>query len=354
MISVVIPVFNRKPFVKEMINCIISQTYSDWELILVDDGSLDGTFEMMLQYSDVHDKIKVIKRERLPKGGQTCRNIGLDFASGEYIIFFDSDDLVSYTCLEKRHEFMELNKEIDFGIFPAKSFSDPLYFDKMSSNVMIWGVKRNNDDLSLFLSANHPFIVWTNIYRRLPLIEKKIRWDENVMLYQDFDFNISTLSSRLKYKYSTSKREGFDYFYRLNYEHDTISKHHVSKEKFSSTIYLINKVFCILELNDSSKYKNIFFSFILNYYKNIINSKSYEYIPDYLKFCKQYYKNTNTIKLEICFILIVKIKKYRIQQVLFKILLFVLFPKREFFEIIKYRFKNFIYLAERTISREKL
>jgi glycosyltransferase involved in cell wall biosynthesis len=348
MISIVIPVFNRKRFVEEMIKCIISQTYSNWELILVDDGSIDGAYEMMIYYSTIDNRIQVMKRERQPKGSQTCRNIGLECASGKYILFFDSDDLISNTCLENRRNFMRLNQEIDFGIFPAKSFTDPLSFDKISYNDMIWGIKTKKDDLSLFLSSNYPFIVWTNVYKRKSLIENNIKWDENVKIYQDFDFNITVLMHGLNYKYASDKRIYFDYFYRVLYSPDTISFQHFSKEKFNSTLYLLNKVLDFLQENKkSSYYKDKFFSFILSYYKNIIISRSFEYIPTYLAFCKKHYSSSRVFKLTISTKILKKIKNRKTFNIVFISLLCFFFPQREFIRRIKVRWNQITFFLKK-------
>lgn len=333
MVSIVIPVFNRKSFVEEMINCIIFQTYSDWELILVDDGSTDGTIEMMVDYSVTDSRVQVFNRDRSPKGGQTCRNIGFNKASGEYIVFFDSDDLVSRTCLEKRVELMELNKEIDYGIFPTKSFMDAANFDKMLEKDFFWGVKKDSDDLSLFLSANYPHLVVTNIYRRKALIENKISWDENVLIYQDFAFLFSTLICGLKYDYLSDKT---DYYYRLLFTPDKTSSSQTSKEKFESVIYLFTIVLDVFEKRLLPRsYKKYFFSFVLFYYKNIINTSSYERLDEYLQFCKKKFSYATFMKLNIGAKISRGMPNKRLSQIIFKYFLSIFFIKpRLYYRII--------------------
>lgn len=350
MVSVVIPVFNKKEYVIEMIQCIISQTFKNWELILVDDGSTDGTLETLYELSKTNDKILVYERNRLPKGAQTCRNIGLQLATKPYIIFLDSDDLISKTCLMKRVEFMELNKEIDYGIFPAKSFSSNQQHSKVLKNNVIWGIKNNmaksfDDDLLFFMMAKYPFIVVTNIYKRKSLLNNNIYWDENVKIYQDFDFIFNTFMSNLTYKYaieSDCEYIDFDYFYRISYSSDTTSSFHISNDKFNSTIYLFNKVLVLLKKNNKSQYFiDAFFQFILLYYKRIIFSKSFSYLIPYLKFCKLHYSENKILKLRMVSNLLKYSKDLKVYKFYYFVLLHLFFPTYEFkitFQSIKRKF----------------
>ncbi len=87
MVSVVIPTYNRAPFVCEAINSVLGQTFSDYEIIVVDDGSSDNTKEILKQYQD---KIKYIHQENL--GVSSARNAGIKKSIGSWVAFLDSDD----------------------------------------------------------------------------------------------------------------------------------------------------------------------------------------------------------------------------------------------------------------------
>ncbi|MCF8298085.1 MAG: glycosyltransferase [Saprospiraceae bacterium] len=333
MVSVVIPVYNQKAFVEKMIKCIIKQTYSDWELILIDDGSMDGTYEMMLDYSATEHRIQVARRHRLPKGAPTCRNIGMDKAVGEYIVIFDSDDIISRECLEQRVEFMDTIQAIDFGVFPAKSFGHSVDIKRVSFHDTIWGSKENKDDLSLFLSAKYPFTVWTNIYRRESLVLNKIRWDEKVEIYQDFDFIISSLMCGLKYEYAYDKVAGFDYFYRMGFSSNTISAQHFSDAKVKSTIYLFSKV--LNSLKDSKRprhYRHKVYSYILRYFKTIIINRAFEHIPMYLQFCKKYYSSLAVSRLRILSSILQCCQGRSTFKLFYTGLFCLMYPKSEIYE----------------------
>lgn len=101
-ISVIVPVYNVKEYIDETIKSIYNQTLKDFELILIDDGSTDGTYEMLKEYESKHNNIKLIKQEN--SGPSKARNVGLKEAEGEYIIFVDSDDLLPTDSFEFRYK----------------------------------------------------------------------------------------------------------------------------------------------------------------------------------------------------------------------------------------------------------
>ena len=98
MISIIVPVYNASQYLYRCIESILNQTYKDFELILVDDGSTDESYEICKKYANEDDRIRVFHKEN---GGQSsARNLGLDFATGEYISFIDSDDWIHPQMLE--------------------------------------------------------------------------------------------------------------------------------------------------------------------------------------------------------------------------------------------------------------
>ena len=89
-VSVIIPVYNGEKTIEKCINSIINQSYKDLEIIIVNDGSTDNTYEICQKYSQKDDRIQVINQEN--KGVCLARNIGIKFSKGDYIQFVDSDD----------------------------------------------------------------------------------------------------------------------------------------------------------------------------------------------------------------------------------------------------------------------
>ena len=100
--SVIVPVYNVKPYLSRCLDSILSQTFSDFELIIVDDGSTDGSGQISDEYALKDSRIQVIHQEN--GGLSAARNTGLDRARGTYVYFADSDDYLKPELLEKGYE----------------------------------------------------------------------------------------------------------------------------------------------------------------------------------------------------------------------------------------------------------
>ena len=98
LISVIVPVYNVEPYLRQCIDSILNQTYTDFELILVDDGSTDRCPEICDKYKEKDDRVRVLHKTN--GGLSDARNHGIDIANGDYITFIDSDDMVSKDYLE--------------------------------------------------------------------------------------------------------------------------------------------------------------------------------------------------------------------------------------------------------------
>lgn len=98
MVSVIIPVYNVEKYLSICIESVLNQTYKDYEIILVDDGSTDNSLAICNEYASENNKIKVIHQEN--KGLSGARNTGVNNSTGEYIFFLDSDDCIDARLLE--------------------------------------------------------------------------------------------------------------------------------------------------------------------------------------------------------------------------------------------------------------
>lgn len=102
MISVIVPVYNVEKYLKECLDSILSQTYYDFEVLLIDDGSIDASGRICDEYALKDNRVKVIHKAN--SGVSSTRNIGLEKAKGEFIAFIDGDDKIALNYLAKLHE----------------------------------------------------------------------------------------------------------------------------------------------------------------------------------------------------------------------------------------------------------
>ena len=107
-VSVVMPVYNRQKYIKSSVESILNQTFTDFEFIIVNDGSTDKTLEILKSYTD--KRIKIIENEK-NSGIVFSRNRGLNNATGQYIAMMDSDDIAYSNKLMKQVDFLDKNKE---------------------------------------------------------------------------------------------------------------------------------------------------------------------------------------------------------------------------------------------------
>ena len=152
LISIIVPVYNVEKYLSKCIESILHQTYNNWELILVDDGTPDNSGKICDEYALKDYRIKVFHKAN--GGVSSARNLGLEKASGNFIMFIDSDDWISENCLEISLD--EINKDnldaIQFGfieVFPEKEnpkikkttaiLNGEEYIQTSSFNVSVWG-----------------------------------------------------------------------------------------------------------------------------------------------------------------------------------------------------------------------
>jgi glycosyltransferase involved in cell wall biosynthesis len=110
MISIIIPTFNRAKFISRAIHSVLNQTYNDWELIIVDDGSKDRTEEVVSEFIKTDSRISYMRIEN--SGATKARNVGAFHASKDYITFLDSDDEARINWLSTFKEFIDCGEKV--------------------------------------------------------------------------------------------------------------------------------------------------------------------------------------------------------------------------------------------------
>lgn len=109
LISIIIPSFNRATLIGETLESVLAQTYTNWECIVVDDGSTDNTLEVVEGFCKNDSRFSLHIRNREPKGAQVCRNIGIESSKSDWITFLDSDDILLPNKLELQVDVLYKN-----------------------------------------------------------------------------------------------------------------------------------------------------------------------------------------------------------------------------------------------------
>ncbi|SDC82721.1 Glycosyl transferase family 2 [Algoriphagus faecimaris] len=186
IVSIVIPVYNKAAFVRETLESALGQTYPNLEIVLVDDGSTDGSFEILKEYfAKYPDKIQLIDQEN--QGVSVATNVGTAAARGEYIQFLDADDLLSPDKINRQIKLLESQSESVLASCEWRMFQD----NPKKSYPIPYGVFRDfNFGLDLLLQFwNHQEMNQPGVYlTHRSLIEKAGPWDESMTINQDGEF----------------------------------------------------------------------------------------------------------------------------------------------------------------------
>ncbi len=183
-VSIITPSFNRADVIRETADSIFAQSYPNWEWMIVDDGSTDDSWEVLEEFAREDSRVRILKRDRGPKGACACRNIGVAKSSGELLIFLDSDDVLAPFCLEQRVNAINRVPDAGFVIVPM------LLFKKSPYDLnLLWNIDKDTDEISRLLTGDAICQGTGTIWRRSHF-ERIGMWREDLKLWQDVELHL--------------------------------------------------------------------------------------------------------------------------------------------------------------------
>ncbi|QED37763.1 glycosyltransferase family 2 protein [Antarcticibacterium arcticum] len=181
LVSIIIPTFNRAHLILETIESILNQSFNNWECIVVDDSSTDGTEELLWEYFQKDKRLQFHKRpENFKKGANSCRNYGFEQSTGEYLIWFDSDDLMTPDHIAVKVDVIT-NAKKDFVVAQTANFKDGILMKPYKYDQKEYGIKASD----FILSKIHWYTYDILLTR---LIAQKLRWNEEMKSWQDYNY----------------------------------------------------------------------------------------------------------------------------------------------------------------------
>ena len=214
-ISIIIPVYNAERYLRQCIESVIAQTFKDWEAILVNDGSKDGSLAICQEYASKDDRIKVIDK---PNGGpSSARNRGLNEAQGKYVYFMDADDWIETKFFENfvrntvdTKRCCDENEDNDYGydiIFQGfvREFSDGRKEKSFAMDADTSTMSKEKIICRLYKEHVYGW-AWCKLFRREIIEKHHVRFDESLRLWEDELFtseflryaeNVRTVNSHL-------------------------------------------------------------------------------------------------------------------------------------------------------------
>ena len=189
--SVIMPVYGVEKSIEKSLNCILKQTYKNYELILVDDCTKDNSGMICEKYSKEYNNITYIKHDK-NKGLSAARNTGIENASGDYILFLDSDDYYECDLLEKIHSSLKINKAdvVIYGFLEEYMIDEKninfikehTYTEEFYENIRLRECIIELEQETLYGYA------WNKAYKLSKIRNDNLRF-ENIKHIEDIEFN---------------------------------------------------------------------------------------------------------------------------------------------------------------------
>lgn len=276
MISIIIPVYNVEKFLKRCLDSVINQTFTDIEIILVDDGSKDSSGKICDEFKSKDNRIKVIHKEN--GGLSSARNAGVEICEGDYIFFIDSDDwLADENVIQDFYE-TALKDDSDFVYARINTATDERSYASKY-------VKKYQDVRLHFLSNPYYFTAWNKLYSKN--LKELLLFTEG-RVNEDVDI-IPIVFSRAR-KVSLLDRCTYNYYKNQN----SITRSNFSEKRFDmfKSVSHALKKFSGTEAETKVFKENLFgfqlFTVYIEILKRTSNVERKEYLINYLKKIREY------------------------------------------------------------------
>ena len=259
MLSIIVPIYNSKEHINKCVNSILAQDFQNWELILVDDGSCDGSFQLCDTFASTDNRIRSI--HKVNGGVSSARNLGIKVATGNYIMFCDSDDFVERTWCSTHLSAIQ-NNPYAFIVSGINRIDSEI----VSTNFKDINSAGQLSYFDIFKLGLSPYTV-NKIYNANIIREFNIQFDESFDLGEDVIFNVDY------YKHCSDviliQQSLYNY---VNIENSATNKYQYNLfEKnlplFSARLPLINK-------NIVSEFCDIYFNYFINFLNNTMDPRN--------------------------------------------------------------------------------
>lgn len=274
-LSIIMPIYNTGKYLHKCIDSILSQTLTDFELILVDDGSIDESGTICDKYASQDDRIKVIHKEN--EGVSIARNTGLKIAQGEYIGFIDSDDWIEPDMYEKLYN-LALKNSCDIVMCDTVTKYDDKPDEEDTITQLPEDVLLMKEQISPKLLCEIAGSACRCIYRRQILINNNVLFPKNIPLSEDRIFNILAMGYANAVYYTKNP-----FYNRYVRKGSAVSKYHINMCSIIDKVR--NGYMEAIEMawNDRSEYKLIYEKQIVHMTHGAINNAFYKDSPKNFK-----------------------------------------------------------------------
>ncbi|OXA81459.1 glycosyltransferase family 2 protein [Flavobacterium frigidimaris] len=294
LVSIIIPTYNRANLITETLNSILMQSYENWECIVVDDGSTDNTKFIVDYYKEKDSRFQYhIRPKNRMGGGNAARNYGFELSKGEFIQWFDDDDLMDKNKIKKKLDTI-ISFKCDFVISKTQNFTCSSFQSPYKYNL-----KENKFDLFLFLIRNIHWYTYDCMLSRE--VASQISFFEKMKSWQDYYYFAKMLSISNNGIFIDEILT-----YRRLHENSIQDNIHRSESEFHKNLlfakfYTYKEIRTKLNLKQKKSYFKgcINHSFYLMRYKYVSNL-----VPEILLETLHLYKFKNVLLLVVGYILV--------------------------------------------------
>jgi len=303
LISIIIPTYNRAHLINETLDSIVTQTYTNWECIVVDDGSTDNTNEILEAYTQKDNRFQYHKRPgNKIKGANACRNYGFEICKGEFVNWFDSDDLMHPEHLEKKVNCIIKNKNCDFVICRTQNFDINIDEKGWISNMLTVG-----DLFENYISGKVTILTFTPMWRK-SLLNKFVLFDDTIKQNQDLELYVRIIDQE--------KAIGFVdavlIYVRENNDSITV-KNNKKHYNIESILEVRRRILRLESSKNNEKILNFTILHLFKVFKDLMKQEEYSKSNKILKFidkeCNGTVYHKNIYKIKIYYYLVKYLKK---------------------------------------------
>lgn len=249
-VSLIIPVYNSYDLLNDCIRSILNQTFIDFELIMVDDGSTDKSLELCREWSTKDNRIKVFHQKNL--GPSAARNTGISMANGKWIVFVDSDDTILPSYLSDMYKIVSDHDEVDLCISGLQVFRGGIACEKIGFPGMICSTSDYKTLFNHLSIYKHGFSVG-KMYKRSIINSYNIQFDHKVKIAEDclFMMNyISVCSSSRESKIAFIDKCNYNYMIRRGSLSTSVSSYEQELYNYSEYKRTLLRLRNALSIND--------------------------------------------------------------------------------------------------------
>lgn len=268
LVSIIIPAYNVGKYLEECIHSLFFQTYTNYEIIIVDDGSTDNTYDIGKCLSAENDKVKLIRQEN--QGVSVARNTGMQNANGEFYIFADADDIVAPQYIET---LVRLLEKADMGVVGFTSEKS-----KLDTKVSM----KSEDDCAsdmiedLLCGTKYDGYLWNKIFQRKIIDKYNLKFMKNIAVWEDLLFVLEYLKNGDRIAISHEKL----YFYRYR-EGSAVNNTRIDKyrSKYEVMEEIRNRNFSCTE-QSQKKTAYLYFETMFSYLNQILIRENKPHVFD--------------------------------------------------------------------------